>query len=134
MALFFNLGLLEREAANDPDKFIALLTYHHYGSIPSSSKTKYKPSKYSLKGTSFLLNPDPVLLNHSYDSAFRTQYVMLAGRRDYLLYKIYGVAALNRSFFPDLNIEKIKNNPLLIIETNQIKFKFEEIANGSKVR
>lgn len=133
MALFFNLEILEREAANDPDKFIALLTYHHCGSIPSSSKTKYKPGKYSLKGNSFLLNPEPILFNESYDVGFRVQYCRLAGRRDYLLYKIYGVTSLDRSFFPDLSIEKIKNNPLLIIETTQIKFKFEEIKNGSKV-
>lgn len=133
MALFFNLDILEREAAGDPDKFLALLNYHHSGSIPSSSRSKYKPSKYSLQGNSFILNPTPVLTNESYDSGYRVQYIKLAGRRDYLLYKIYGVITLDRSFFPDLNVEKIKNNPLLIIETNLIKFKFEEIQNGSKV-
>jgi len=134
MALFFNLEILEREAAGDPDKFLALLNYHHSGSIPSSSNTKYKPSKYSLKGNSFLLNPKPILCNESHESGFRTQYIRLAGRRDYLLYKLYGVTSLDRSFFPDLDIEKIKNNPLLIIETNLIKFKYEEIQNGSKIR
>lgn len=134
MALFFNLDILEREAAGDPDKFLTLLNYHHSGSIPSSSRSKYKPSKYSLKGNSFLLNPTPVLTNEFYDSAYRTQYIRLAGRRDYLLYKIYGVITLDRSFFPDLDLEKIKNNPLLIIETNLIKFKYEEIQNGFKIR
>lgn len=133
MALFFNLEVLEREAAGDPDKFLALLTYHHRGSIPLSSKSKYKPSKTSLKGGSYLLNPDPVLNLENIDPGYRTQYVRLAGRRDWFLYKTYGVITLDRSFFPDLLIDKIKNNPLLIIETNLIKFKYEEIYNGSKI-
>lgn len=134
MALFFNLEVLEREAAGDPDKFLALLTYHHRGSIPSSSKSKYRPSKTSLKGTSYLLNPDPVLNLENIDPGYRTQYVRLAGRRDWFLYKTYGVITLDRSFFPDLLIDKIKSNPLLIIETNLIKFKYEEIYNGVKLQ
>jgi hypothetical protein len=133
MALFFNLEVLEREAAGDPDKFLALLTYHHRGSIPLSSKSKYKPSKTSLKGSSYLLNPDPVLNLENIDTGYRTQYIRLAGRRDWFLYKTYGVITLDRSFFPDLLIDKIKSNPLLIIETNLIKFKYEEIYNGSKI-
>jgi hypothetical protein len=132
MALFFNLEVLEREAAGDPDKFLALLTYHHRGSIPLSSKSKYKPSKTSLKGGSYLLNPDPVLNLENIDPGYRTQYIRLAGRRDWFFYKTYGVITLDRSFFPDLLIDKIKSNPLLIIETNLIKFKYEEIKNGSK--
>lgn len=134
MALFFNLEILEREAAGDPDKLLALLNYHHSGSFPSSSRSKFKPSKYSLKGNSFILNPNPVLTDESTDVGWRTQYIRLAARRDYLLYKIYGVITLDRSFFPDLDLDKIKNNPLLIIETNLIKFKYEEIQNGFKVR
>lgn len=133
MALFFNLKVLEGEAAGDSDKLIKLLQYHHYGSIPSSYKTKYKPSKQSLRGNSFILNPDPVLKNNQIDSAWLAQYIKLAGRRDYFFYKTHGIITLDRSYFPDIILENIQSNPLLTIETKLIKFKYEEIYNGIKI-
>ena len=134
MALFFNLQVLEREAAGDSDKLIALLKFHHYRSLPSNFKTKYKPLKTSLHGQSFILNPDPVLKYSTCDSVYISQYIKLCGRRDYFMYKTHRVVHLDRSFFPDLAIENIKNNPLLIIEPNLIKFKYEEIYNGKEIR
>lgn len=133
MALFFNLELLEREAANDPDKFLTLLSYHHYRSIPSNSKSKYKPLNKSLSGQSFLLNPNPILKNTATDKNFLVQYIKLAGRRDWLFYKLHGVKYLDISFYPEINLDKIKHNPLLTIETTLIKFKFEEIYNVIKI-
>lgn len=133
MALFFNLETLEREAAGDINKFIALLNYHCYGSIPSSNKTKYKPSKIPLHGKSFILNPDPILKSSPLETAYLVQYIKLAARRDYFLYRTHGVITLDRSYFPDLLIENIKTNPLLTIEPTLIKFKYEEIYNGTKI-
>ena len=134
MALFFNLQVLEREAAGDSDKLIFLLKSHHYGSIPSNFKSKYKPLKTSLSGNSFILNPDPILKYSTCDSVYISQYIRLCGRRDLLMYRTHGIIYLDRSFFPDLAIEKIQNNPLLIIEPTLIKFKFEETYNGIKIR
>lgn len=134
MALFFNLELLEREAANDVDKFLAILTYHHYGSIPLHSKTKYKPLKTSLRGPSFILNPNPILRNTVTDKNFLVQYIKLAGRRDWLFYKLHNVKYLDISYFPEINLDKIRHNPLLSIENTLIKFKFEEIYNVIKIR
>jgi hypothetical protein len=60
--------------------------------------------------------------------------VKLASRRDYALYKKYGVTFLDMSFYPELAIDALKANPLITINQNKIYFKYEEIYNGIKVR
>lgn len=133
MALFFNIKILEEQAGQDSIKFIELLKYHHRGIKLVNKWTKYKPSKVSLHGNSFLLNPVPVLYNTEHDSAHIVQYIKLAGRRDLMLYKTHGFISLDCSFYPDLIIDNIKHNPLLTISNQLISFKFEEIYNGSKI-
>lgn len=133
MALFFNIKVLEEQAGSDSQKFIKLLEYHHKGTQVVNKWAKYKPSKVTLKGNSFLLNPVPVLYNTEHDSAYIVQYIKLAGRRDLMLYKTHGFIKLDLSFYPDLIIDNIKHNPLLTISNQTISFKFEEIYNGSKI-
>lgn len=126
MTCFFNLKILELEAGSDSEKFLWLLYYHHTKSIPKNSRVKYKPSKYNLNGTSWLLKPDK-LFELSIDNNYIVQYIKLAARRSYSFYKFYGIKTLDRSLFPDLNLENIKTNPLLKITNNLIYFKYEEI-------
>ena len=126
MLLFFNLDALEQEAGTDSEKFLWLLYYHHTKAIPKSRNSKYKPSKTNLTGTSWLLKPDP-LFELSIDNNYIVQYIKLAARRSYSFYKFYGIKTLDRSLFPDLNLENIKTNPLLKITNNLIYFKYEEI-------
>lgn len=133
MALFFNLKVLESEAENNPEKLITLLRYHKEGKTLPSRYDKYKPSKKSLKGNSYLLNPVPVLYNKEVDPAYLSQYIKLAGRRDVLMYKLHKFIQLDTSFFPELLLDKVKNNPLLKISNQLIYFKFEEIYCGSKI-
>lgn len=133
MALFFNIHILEEQAEADPQKLIQLLKYHLEGVKVVSKKAKYKPSRISLNGNSFLLNPRPVLYSTEYDVAHLAQYIKLAGRRDLMLYKAYGFIGLHTSYYPDLLIENIKHNPLLTISNQTINFKFEEIYNGTKI-
>jgi hypothetical protein len=133
MALFFNLEALEKESDNVTDKFLALLEYHYSKRLPKNVYSKHKPSKANLNGSSFILNPGP-LFRSDCDPVFKVQYIKLAGRRDYLLYKNYRIVTLDLSLYPDLDLEKIKHNPLLIINNKQIKFKFEENINGYQVR
>lgn len=134
MALFFNLQNLELEAQSNPEKLVALLTHHYEGKTLPSRNQKYKPSKRSLKGNSFILNPGPILYNRDLDSAYLSQYIKLAGRRDLSMFKLYKVISLDTSFYPELNLQSIKTNPLLNISNNLIQFKFEEIYHGSKIR
>ena len=134
MALFFNVNLLEKLAAYDDTKLLYLLHYHYTGRVARSNKSKYKPSNVSLNGYSFLINPKPVLdIDTSIDHRYIAQYIKLAGRRDYLLYKLHGVTSLYKSYFPDLQENNLKTNPLLTITQTEIKFKFEE-NHGTKVR
>jgi hypothetical protein len=126
MTCFFNLKILELEAGLDSEKFLWLLYYHHTKSIPKNSRVKYKPSRYNLNGTSWLLKPDK-LFELNIDNNYIVQYIKLAARRSYSFYKFYGIKTLDRSLFPDLNLENIKTNPLLKITNNLIYFKYEEI-------
>lgn len=134
MALFFNLKLLESESQNNPEKLIALLRLHYEGKTLANKREKYKPSTKNLVGNSFILNPGPIVYNKDIDSAYLSQYVKLAGRRDLSLFRLYKAIGLDLSFFPDINLQVIKNNPLLNISNHQIRFKFEEIYHGTKIR
>lgn len=130
--LFFNLELLEALSCNDSNKFMALLEHHHNKQLPSKW-LKYQPSKQSLSGRSFLLHPEPLFKDKRVDILYKLQYVKLAARRDYSFYKEYNYRGLQTSYFPDLNYDGIKFNPLLKITQSEILFKYEEIENGSRL-
>ena len=127
MALFFNLETLQREAGNDPEKLIALLEYHYKNTLPKHRFVKYKPSKVPLTGYSFILNPGPVFNLRDHDVNYVVQYIKLCAMRDYAHYKFHGIRHLDTTYFPDLNIDKIKTNPLLKLATKQINFKYEDL-------
>jgi hypothetical protein len=76
-------------------------------------------------GSSFLLNPEP-LFKSNVDVLYIMQYIKLAAKRDYSLYKYYGVKSLPLSYFPDINLGVIKTNPLLKITPTEIFFEYEE--------
>ncbi len=77
-------------------------------------------------GSSFLLNPDGILLDKTTEPAYITQYIKLAGRRDLFLYKQYEMITLPLSYFTDINLTNIKTNPLLTITNTEIHFKYEK--------
>lgn len=96
-------------------------------SIPKSSKRGIKPT--NLAGSSYLLNFDD-LYSHVSDSLWKGQYIRLAARRDYGMYKLYNDTSLDLSYFPDIKFNAIKHNPLLRLVGNKLYFKFEE-NNGN---
>ncbi len=123
MALFFNLELLESETNCDPKLMLQMLE-RHFGKklIPKNHRdtNNYR----NLVGHSFLLDATS-LFNDPTDIAFKAQYIRLAGRRDYNLYKLYKVTYLDLSYFKDLDLNTIALNPLLQIKQNKIYFKYE---------
>ena len=125
MALFFNLQTLEAQSGTDAHKFMALLEYHYSKRLPSKY-SKYTPSKIPLNGTSYILNPSALFTDKSTDILYKLQYIKLAGRRDYSLYKLYKYKALQLSYYPDIMYDTIKHNPLLTITPTEITFKYEE--------
>lgn len=123
MTLFFNLELLEAESDCDPKLMLSMLERHHSKKIiPKNIRDRI--SYKNLSGNSFLLDAQS-LFSDPTDILFKVQYIRLAGRRDYNLYKIYKTTYLDLSYFADINLETIKHNPLLNIQNNQIHFKYE---------
>ncbi len=125
MALFFNLKTLEEQSCNSATKFIDMLEFHYTKRLPATRDSKVVPSKVPLHGNSFLLNPGDFFKDKTTDLLFKVQYVKLAARRDYNLYKQYRYRALNTSYFPDINYDAIKLNPLLTITKSELTFKYE---------
>ena len=126
MALFFDLKTLEEQSANNPEKLIAMLAYHYNKTLPYKN-SKYKPSKISLAGNGFILNPIDLFQDKVTDLLYKVQYIKLAARRDYNHYRQYKYKALQISYYPDINYDSIRQNPLLNITKTEIFFKYEEI-------
>jgi len=123
MALFFNLDLLEAESQCEP-KLMLLMLERHFGRklIPKNNRDKL--TYRNLAGHSFLLDAHSLFSDTS-DIAHKAQYIRLAGRRDYSLYKLYKVTYLDLSYYKDIDLDAIKHNPLLDIQQNKIYFKYE---------
>ena len=119
MAFFFNLENLEKDSCNNPEKFVTLLKNFYTG------KSSRKYGKLNLAGRSFLLNPDSLFKSKT-DTAYIVQYIKLAARRDYTLYKHYKVTSLQLSYYPDIDLVAIKTNPLLSITGSEIHFLYED--------
>lgn len=127
MTLFFNLQTLEAKTKNNPKLLVDTLQLHFLNkTLPRNALAKTKPLKSISGGNSFLLNAAPLFADKTTDIIYKAQYIKLAGRRDYLHYKLYGTKYLDLSYFLDINLDYIKHNPLLTITDNKIKFKYEE--------
>lgn len=126
MTLFFNLYILETETLCDPKYMLtALYKFYKGQTFPKSSTEKYKPLPNLKAGTSFLLNPSAFFKDKSTDISHKVQYLRLAGRRDYQLYKQYGIRYLDLTLFPDVDLALIRSNPLLHASQNKLHFKYE---------
>jgi len=126
MTLFFNLTLLENNTQCDPIKLVEQLRLHFIRkAIPKNQYTKIKPI-FNLTGNSFLIKPSLFFADKNTDIVYKAQYIRLAGRRDYAIYKHYGHRYLDLSFFSDIDLNAIKSNPLITIKENKIYFKYEE--------
>ena len=127
MTLFFNFNILLRDTLGDAEYMVEALRKFYKGiTIPKNIHEKYKPLPRLRAGSSFLLKPDQLFNNTGVDSAYRAQYIRLAALRNYGLYKTYGIKSVDLTLYPDIDLNKIKSNPLLIIANKQIKFIHEE--------
>jgi hypothetical protein len=120
MTLFFNWQKLIQETKSDSIKLVnTLKAFKDKKLLKAGLRDK-------LKGSSFLLKPDSILNDNNTDILYIHQYIFLAAKRDYSLYKLYGVKSLQLSHYPDINLSSIRSNPLLIVTNNEIHFKYEE--------
>lgn len=120
MTLFFNVENLAKEANNNHFKIMTILR-----DLATNRILKYG-LKQKLRGHSFLLNPLKLIDDKSTDILYKMQYLRLAALRDYAMYSLYGVSSLPLSYYPDINLDSIRTNPLLIITKTDIHFKYEE--------
>ena len=132
MTLFFSLANLEAQSLGSTDRLVWYLRKFWKKELPSL-RDKYPPLKKSLSGTSFILNPADLFKETAQDVAYLAQYIRLAARRDYLMYKEYGTTSLPLSFFPELDIRSISHNPLLHITGNRVLFKHERNKHGNRI-
>lgn len=124
--LFYDLSVIEQASLGSSKRFIGLLYRHYTNSIPKTFSHAASAPKGTVTGHSFLLNPQDFFKDYTTDLNHKIQYLKLSARRDYSMYKLYGYKGLHRSFFPDLNYDAIKHNPLLTITKTDIFFKYEE--------
>ena len=124
MAFFFNLDALETLSCDQPTEFMSILQHFYHKKLPHRKKGPHY-SRTKMVGSSFLVNPEP-LFKSKVDILYIIQYIKLAARRDYGLYKYYGILSLPLSYFPDINLGVIKTNPLLKITPTEIFFEYEE--------
>lgn len=129
VTLFFDIIKLETEAQGNDLRFMQILEDYYYRiKHQKLQKIKYK----SIAGNGWLLHPTPLFNRKLADIAYIVQYIKLAGRRDYLLFKFYNQITLDCSFYPNLDIERIKRNPLLTVSNNHIHFKYETLYLNSR--
>lgn len=119
MTLFFNLEKILRLSKNTPSKTVEILQEMVYDNPYSNVKAR-------LNGSSYLINPEKLLKDKTTDILYIHQYILLAARRDYSHYKLFGVKSLPLSYYPDINLSSIRTNPLLNVTNQQINFKYEE--------
>lgn len=119
--MFFDLNKLQKQSKGDPHVMVKMLENFFYRKYPKNSKDIKNFSKVSLHGDSFILNPE-ALFNSKVDINYKVQYIILAAKRDYTFYKLYSVEYLDLSYFPDLNLDKIKYNPLIRVDGNKLIF------------
>ena len=121
MTLFFNWNSLVKESNNHPIKILELLA-----NFKQKDKILKPGLRNKLIGSSYLLNCEDLLADKSTDILHIYQYLVLAAKRDYSLFKLYGMKSLPLSYYPDINISSIRANPLLIVTNTEIIFKYEE--------
>jgi hypothetical protein len=126
MTLFFNISLLEQDTQCNPKLMVEKLRlWYGRKRIPKSYDTKIKPIS-RLFGDSFLLNPQDFFSDTKTDITYKSQYLQLAGRRIWSDYIHFGATYLDLSLFEDVDLIKLKTNPLLTIKNNKIYFKYED--------
>lgn len=126
MTLFFNYEKLFRLLNGNIVLMLEVLRHKYYKTLPQGKLLYLSDKIDKVAGISFILNPEAILKDRITDISYIAQYIQLAARRDYTLYNMYSVTYLPLSYFPEIDISKIKHNPLLVVKDNNIYFKYEE--------
>jgi len=115
---------------------IRLMVIYTYGiKMPKNKKSISRLYRQDIVGDSFLLNPKELFKNKLQVTLEQmVAYMELASYRNYLDYKWSGITTLPLKY-TEITHQGIEDNPLLELdEQDNIKFYYEEIDNGNKIR
>lgn len=134
MTLLFNLEYLDSISTGTISYIDTLRYFYHKIKVipPPGVSKKFRRAR--MIGSSYLLNPKDLFNDKSTDPSYIVQYIKLAARRDYAMYKLYNTTYLDLSYYPDIDRSKISHNPLLKIAGNKLFFKYEEISHGNRIQ
>lgn len=94
--------------------------------IKSSAAKHYEKRKKDFIGTSYLLNPEPLIrYANLWGYRYVAQYIGLASLRNLMDYRMYGHKFLYLEHSP-LSLDILQQNKLLTIKDNKIYFYYEE--------
>jgi len=118
--MFFDINKLTKQAKGNPAVMLKMLENIYFRKLPKNKRDmRFFPT--NIVGDNFIENPE-ALFKSKADPVYKVQYLILASKRDYLLLKTYGVRDLDLSFFPDLNLDALRGNPLVTVTETSIKF------------
>lgn len=125
--VIFNYDELQKASAKLKIPSLDILIYCKSGKVPKNKRSKflYVDKVKILQGHSFLLN-EYELTKTGRPQEYIDQYLFLAAKRSYSMYKMYKYKRLPLSLYPDLNKEAIKYNPLLKCTSSELVFLPEE--------
>ncbi len=111
------------------DKVKRVCKYDHYKILDMFSQFSKEGVPHKLAGNSFILNVQDLINQGGFDSE-KFDYIILAAMRNYFDYEYQNEKGL---WLPFSSIDKVKisKNRLLQICDNYIRFKYEEIQNGT---
>jgi hypothetical protein len=129
--LFYNWEKVKRESNGSVKDILTILHILTYKLPPVNRHDRiYKFWTKSFHGHSFLLNPKPLFIQRRrYSDSEIAQYAGVASLRNYFEYQKTKDTRLDLLHFTG-DEDSIKNNRLLKIEGNYIRFLFEEINIG----
>lgn len=120
--MFFDIDILTKQCKGDSITMLKMLENYYFKKIPRSSKDVYGFAKVRLKGYTWLPNPEK-LFSSKADIRYKRQYLILRSKVNILMINEYGLDILDLSFYPDIDKESIRHNPLIEIKNNVLYFK-----------
>jgi len=119
--MLFDIKKLTQQAKGNPEIMVKMLENYYHNKIPKNAKYRKFFSRVNLYGDNYIENPE-ALFKSKADPVYKVQYLVLAAKRDYLHITSYGLRDLDLSYYPDLNIDALKGNPLITVTEKTIKF------------
>ena len=128
--IFYNWKKIRKETNGKVGDIVAVLYILTYQKEPPINRKdrRFKFWQKSFHGESFLLNPEPLLIQRNrYSDTEIAQYAGIASLRNYFDYQSKKDTTLDLLFYTGKQ-EILTQNRLLRVENGRIHFKFEEVT------